>query len=68
MDSLKKKLCSRKLWVAIVGFIGAVGVAFGRPELTPEQATAIIAGISSLVAYIIGEGIVDSTSKNGSDK
>ena len=62
-EALKKKLSSRKLWTAIVGFVAALGIAIGRPELTAEQTATIIAGCSSLVAYIIGEGIADHSKK-----
>ncbi|MBQ9111981.1 MAG: hypothetical protein IJY08_00195 [Clostridia bacterium] len=56
------KLCSRKFWLALLGFIGSLAVAFGLPELTAEQATAVAAGCASLAAYIIGEGIADGKS------
>ncbi len=57
------KLCSRKFWLAILGFVGSVVVAFGMPELSAEQAGVIAAGCASLAAYVIGEGIADSTHK-----
>ena len=62
-EQILKKLCSRKLWLSVVGFIGAVAVAFGAPELTAEQTAVIGAGIASLAAYIIGEGIADGVNK-----
>jgi hypothetical protein len=66
LNELKKKvlnkLCSRKFWVALLGFIGALGAVIGLPEMTAEQATAIAAGCASLAAYIIGEGLVDRAS------
>ena len=52
----KQKLTSRKFWAAVVTFVTTVLVAFGVPDLTIEQVTAII----TAGAYIIGEGLVDA--------
>ncbi len=56
----KQKLTSRKFWAAVVTFVTTVMVAFGVPEVTTEQVTAIIAATSTMVAYILGEGLVDA--------
>ena len=55
-----QKLTSRKFWAAVVGFVTAVMVALGYNELTIEQVIAIITASSTLIAYIIGEGMVDA--------
>lgn len=55
-----QKLTSRKFWAAVVGFVTAVMVALGYNELTVEQVIAIITASSTLIAYIIGEGMVDA--------
>lgn len=59
-QDLIRKLTSRKLWAMIVGFITPLLVAFNVPDLTIEQIAAIITATGSLVAYIIGEGLVDA--------
>ena len=56
----KQKLTSRKLWVAVVTFVTAILVAFNVPNLTIEQVSAIIMGGASMIAYIVGEGLVDA--------
>ncbi len=56
----KQKLSSRKFWVAIIGFVTSLLVAFGVNDLTIEQVTAVISSVSVLIAYIIGEGLVDA--------
>lgn len=65
----KQKLTSRKFWVALIGFITALLIAFGVDNLTIEQVVALITAASTLIAYIIGEGIVDAArikeSENG---
>lgn len=60
----KSKLTSRKFWVAVVGFITAIMVAFNVPDLTIEQVTAIVTAGATLIAYIIGEGMVDAARIN----
>lgn len=56
----KQKLTSRKLWVSVVTFVTAILVAFNVPNLTIEQVAAIIMGGASMIAYIVGEGLVDA--------
>ena len=56
----KKKLTSRKFWAALVGFITTLLVAFGVPDLQIEQVAAVITAAATLIAYIIGEGLVDA--------
>ena len=56
----KQKLTSRKFWAAVTGFVTAIMVAFGANDLTIEQVVALITAASTLIAYIIGEGMVDA--------
>lgn len=56
----KQKLTSRKFWAALTGFVAAMLVAFKVPDLTIEQVIAIISASATLIAYIIGEGMVDA--------
>lgn len=56
----KSKLTSRKFWAAVVGFVTAVLIACNIDSLTIEQVTAVITAGSVLIAYIIGEGMVDA--------
>lgn len=59
----KKKLTSRKFWVALIGFVSAVLVAMNVSDLAIEQVTAILGGLSVLVAYILAEGFTDASHK-----
>ena len=63
----KQKLTSRKFWAALIGFITALLVAFKVPGMTIEQVIAVISACGTLIAYIIGEGMVDAA-RIGSDK
>lgn len=58
-----KKLTSRKFWVALVGFITALLVAFNVDAGSIEQITSIIMSFATLIAYILAEGMVDSSNK-----
>ena len=57
----KQKLTSRKFWAAVTGFVTAILMVFKIDEMTIEQVIAIISATSVLVAYIIGEGLVDAS-------
>ncbi len=60
----KQKLTSRKFWAAIIGFVTAILVAFNVNNLTIEQVTGLITAAATLIAYIIGEGLVDVARAN----
>ena len=60
MINWKQKLTSRKFWAALIGFVTSIMVVFGVDELAIEQSVALIGSMSVLVAYIVGEGLVDS--------
>ena len=55
----KRKLTSRKLWVAVAGFIaGLVIIAGGSQENADRISGAILSG-AAVVGYIFGEGLTD---------
>mgnify|MGYP004566618039 CR=1 FL=1 len=56
----KQKLTSRKFWAAVVGFVSPTLLAFGVADNTVTQVISIIMAGATLVAYIIGEGLVDA--------
>ena len=60
----KRKLTSRKFWVAIVGLVTGIMVFCGRPESEAAQVGALILQAASVVAYIIGEGLADAANAN----
>ena len=57
----KQKLTSRKFWAAVVGFGTPLVIAFGYSEATAAEVAALIMAGASLIAYIVGEGLVDSS-------
>lgn len=59
-DNLKRKLTSRKFWMAVAGFITGIIVAIcGNEEVAETVAGCIMSG-ASVIAYIVGEGLADS--------
>ena len=65
MIDWKKKLTSRKFWMAIVGFVTPLLLAFGVAEADVTQIVAIIMAGADVVAYVVAEGLVDA--KNAVD-
>ena len=60
MIDWKKKLTSRKFWMAIMAFISPLLLAFGISEDSVTQVTAIIMAGADVLAYILAEGLVDA--------
>lgn len=60
MIDWRKKLTSRKFWIAVVAFVAPLLLAFGVSESAVAQVTAIIMAGADVVAYIIAEGLVDA--------
>lgn len=58
----KRKLTSRKLWIAVCSLATNLIIAFGGTQETAVQVTAIIMAGATCAAYIIGEGLVDAAS------
>jgi uncharacterized membrane protein len=63
MIDWKKKLTSRKFWMAVVAFVTPLLLAFGVAEDNVTQIVAIIMAGADVVAYIIAEGLVDAGQK-----
>jgi len=64
---LKRKLTSRKFWLALVGFITPILVMYKVPQETIAQVTSIIMAGATLIAYILAEGFTDAMSDNISE-
>lgn len=62
---MKKKLCSRKLWVSLANFVSMLVVYFGVAESEAQQISALIMAGASLIGYVVGEGLADSSSSMG---
>ena len=58
----KKKLTSRKFWLAVSEFVTMMLAALGMQE-SAAQVSALIRAGAGVVAYIIGEGLTDAANK-----
>lgn len=59
-EDLKRKLTSRKFWAAVAVFVAGMIKAFGGAESVAAEVTALIMAGAAVVAYIIGEGLIDA--------
>lgn len=59
-EDLKRKLTSRKFWAAVAEFVTMLIIAFKGSQETATQVAALIMAGASVVAYIIGEGMIDA--------
>lgn len=59
----KRKLTSRKLWMAVAGFVGGLIIAFNGSAETAETVMGCIMSGAVVVAYIFGEGLTDAANK-----
>lgn len=55
----KRKLTSRKFWMALASFISMLVIYFGHSETEGSQIASLIMAGGAVIAYIIGEGLAD---------
>lgn len=55
----KRKLTSRKLWIALAGFVSGLLIYLGHTEQEASQVAALIMSGASVIAYCVGEGLAD---------
>lgn len=60
-ETIIRKLTSRKLWVAIAGFVAGLIVAFDGDAETAETVSALILQGASVLGYLLVEGLVDAS-------
>ena len=59
-NDIIRKLTSRKFWLAIAAFITELIVAFKGDAETAETISGMIMAGATVIAYIVGEGLVDA--------
>lgn len=64
-EGIIRKLTSRKLWVSVASFVSMLIVALGHTESEATQITSLILAGASVLAFVIGEGLVDSARAGG---
>ena len=60
-----RKLTSRKLWAAVCSFVVLILTARGMTDGEAGQIAAIIMAGASVIAYIVGEGLIDAAGAAG---
>lgn len=59
----KRKLTSRKLWAALIAVGMSVMTLLNVDAMTQAHVEALGWGVAALIAYIVGEGLVDAGGK-----
>jgi len=59
----KRKLTSRKFWLAVATFVTLLLIFFNVPQETAAQVAEIIMAGAVVIGYIFGEGIADGKNK-----
>lgn len=68
METLKRKLSSRKLWAAAAGIVTGLAMVFGLEESVISSAAGAVVAVASVITYIITEGRVDAAAvKNAAE-
>ena len=60
MIDWKRKLTSRKFWVAVAAFVSGLIVAFKGDAETAETVSGIILQGAAVLGYLLAEGLVDA--------
>lgn len=60
METLKRKMSSRKLWAAIVGVLTGIAMIFGLDGHVIETVSGAVVAVGSIVSYIAAEGKIDA--------
>ncbi len=60
METLKRKLSSRKLWAMIIGILTGIAMIFGLDENTINTVSGAVVTVGSIIAYIAAEGKIDA--------
>ena len=55
-----RKLTSRKLWVAVAGFVSGLMLAFGKSESAAAEVGGLILQGASVLGYLLAEGLRDA--------
>lgn len=67
-EQIVRKLTSRKLWLAVAGFItGLILACNGSAEVAETVSGCIMSG-ASVIAYIVGEGLADAAHSGVSEQ
>lgn len=64
----KRKLTSRKLWLAVAGFVSGLILAFGGSESTAATVSGVILQGAAVIGYLLAEGLTDAAHSGDDDR
>jgi hypothetical protein len=59
-EDIIRKLTSRKLWVAVAGFVSGLIVAMDGDAETAETVAGLILQGAAVLGYVLAEGLADA--------
>lgn len=59
----KRKLTSRKFWMAVAAFVAGLVIAFNGSAQVAQTVSGCVMSAASVVAYAVGEGLSDAGNK-----
>ena len=62
MNSVLRKLSSRKLWLAIAGVATGIAMVLGADSTDIQTVAGAITSLVSVITYIVTEGKIDAES------
>ena len=68
MIDWKRKLTSRKLWIAVAGFVSGLILALGGTKSTAGTVSGCILQGAAVVGYLLAEGMADAAHKERGDE
>ena len=62
-NDIIRKLTSRKFWLAVAAFVTDLIIALKGDAATAETVSGMIMAGATVIAYIIGEGLIDTAGR-----
>ncbi|MCR5663436.1 MAG: hypothetical protein K6G17_00995 [Oscillospiraceae bacterium] len=59
-ETIKRKLTSRKFWLALAAFVSGLVAAFGGGESAAETVAGLILQGAAVLGYLLAEGLTDA--------
>ncbi len=56
----KRKLTSRKFWVAVAGLVSGIILAAGGTESQAATVSGVILQVAAVLGYLLAEGLTDA--------
>lgn len=64
----KRKLTSRKLWMAVAAFVSGLIIAFGGRQETADTVAGVLLQGAAVIGYLLAEGLADAAAAEPIEK